>query len=294
MFEGVLSAMITPLTEGGDAVNLDALKSYSDFLIDKGVQGLFACGTTGEGPLLTIGERMAIAEKLVEHVEHRVKVVIHTGAITTADTVQLTKHAHRIGADAASMFLPYFYHYDDDALLAHIETVAEAVPNLPLFLYNIPQCVGNNLSIELLMRIIERVDNIVGLKNSGSDLNQLEDFLRNIGETYAVFIGNDGFIVDGLTAGAKGVVSGNASAFPDPFVALYTAFKAGDFERAQELQANIIDIAQTVGAGKYLAYYKTALRSRGIDVGSARLPHRDLQKAEKKRLRDLFKKYDFR
>ena len=178
--------------------------------------------------------------------------------------------------------------------MAHFEAVADAAPDMPLFLYNIPQCVGNDLSLDLLMRMIERLDNVVGLKNSGSDFNQLEDFLRNIGETYAVFIGNDSFVVDGLTAGAKGVVSGNASAFPDPFVELYAAFKEGDFERAQQLQSDIIYIAQTVGAGKYLAYYKNALKSRGIDVGTVRLPHRDLQKDEKKRLKELMKKFDFR
>lgn len=283
--KGIIVAMITPLNDGGKEVDFGALRKYCEFLIAKGVQGLFVCGTTGEGPLLSIHERQSIAEVVVDQIKGRVKVIVQTGAITTEDTLQLTKHAQQIGADAAGIVLPYFYYFDENALLEHFISISQAVPNYPLFIYNIPQCAGNNLTPRLLTKLLERVDNIAGLKTSNPDLFQLQDFLQLLGEKYSIFVGCDRLGLAGLTMGAQGIVSGNASTFPEPFINLYRAFEKGDINTAREHQVFIDKLARVLKDGRYPAFFKSALELRAIKAGGVRAPHRELLPEEESQLK---------
>lgn len=289
--KGVVPAMITPLKNGGKEVDFDALRKYCEFLVSKGVQGLFVCGTTGEGPLLSIQERKSIAEVAVEQIKHRVKVIIQTGYITTEETILLTKHAQHIGADAAGIVLPYFYYLDEKALLEHFVKVAHAVPEFPLFIYNIPQCAGNDLIPEIVRELLARIDNLAGIKNSNPDLFQLQDYVRLMGKKGSVFVGCDGLDLAGLAIGAQGIVSGNASAFPEPFVSLYRAFEKGDIKMARKQQVLINRLRLILKDGRYPAFYKRSLKLRGIEAGSVRAPQRELSSDEvtelKKSLKEL-------
>ena len=118
--KGVIVPLLTPFDEQGK-VHTTATRQLIEFLIERGIHGLFPGGTTGEGPLLTIQERRQLAETVVEAVDGRVPVIVHTGAITTAETLQLTQHAQAIGAQAAAMIPPYYYHHSDEALFRHFD-----------------------------------------------------------------------------------------------------------------------------------------------------------------------------
>jgi 4-hydroxy-tetrahydrodipicolinate synthase len=292
-WEGVVPAMITPLTEGGRRVDTGALNRYCEFLADSKVHGVFCCGTTGEGPLLSPEERMKVAEVTVSVLKGRVRVVVQTGSITTDQTISLTRHARDIGADAAGLVLPYYYTFNDEVLYAHFMEVAEAVQGFPLFLYNIPGCTTNDVSMSLLSRLLERIDSIVGIKNSTEDLFQTTGFIRLAGERCAVFNGNDGIILPALSVGARGLVSGNASAFPELFLELFGAFQSADLEKARKLQQRIDTLRQVLANGRDNASFKRALGLRGIPVGNVRRPDRDLNDEETARLKNELEKLGF-
>ena len=148
---GVIVPPITPF-DGRGQIDTAAIRRLVDFLITRGIHGLFPGGTTGEGPLLTISERRQLAEAFVEAADGRVPVIVHTGTITTESTLELTQHAQTIGAQAAAIIPPYFYRHKDDVLLRHFERVATQVPEFPVYLYNNPATAGNNISLELVTR----------------------------------------------------------------------------------------------------------------------------------------------
>jgi 4-hydroxy-tetrahydrodipicolinate synthase len=292
-WQGVVPAMITPLLNGGRGVDSGGLKGYCEFLADSKVHGVFCCGTTGEGPLLSPEERMKVAEVTVSVLKGRVRVVVQTGSITTDQTIALTKHARDIGADAAGLVLPYYYTFGDEMLYAHFMEVAEAVPGFPLFLYNIPGCTTNNISMTLLARLLERIGSIVGIKNSTDDLFQTIGFIRLAGDRCAVFNGNDGIILPALSVGARGLVSGNASAFPEPFLELFSAFQSADLEKAREMQRRIDTLRQVLAKGRDNASFKRALSFRGIPAGNVRKPDRDLNDEETAHLKNELEKLGF-
>lgn len=285
VWKGVICAIVTPLKKGGNAVDPHAMREYCDFLIDKGIDGIFAFGTTGEGPLLSLSERKSMAEALVASVDRRVRVIVQTGCIRAEETIDLTRHCRKIGADAAGIVLPYYYPLSDEAIFEHFLRIAEAVSDFPLFVYNIPECTGNDLSPELFRRLVDSIETIVGLKTSSRDLSQAKAYIRTAEGRCPVFIGCDSIVLAVLCLGAGGIVSGTASAFPEPFVDLYEAFGRGEVQRARECQWLIDRLLEVTGDGD-IASFKKALDFRGINVGSVREPHRDLSPEEAAKLRD--------
>ncbi len=285
VWKGVMSAIVTPLRDGGNDIDPEAVREYCDFIIEKGVHGIFALGTTGEGPLLSMTERKSIAEAIVTHVNGRVTVVIQTGCMRAEQTIELTKHSRDIGADAAAIVLPYYFELDEEAIFQHFMRIAHAVPDFPLFIYNIPQCTGNNLTPNLFKRILDGLRTIVGVKTSNDDIFQIQDYVRIAGDRCSVFIGYDGLILSALCAGVNGIVSGNASAFPEPFIGIYQAFERGEVQEARKYQ-RVIDKLRTVLEGGGTAAFKTALDLTGIKVGGVREPHRNLSAEEVAKLRE--------
>jgi len=284
-WKGVIPAMVTPLKDEGKSLDVDALKEYCAFLADRKVDGVFCGGTTGEGPLLSMDERRKLAELTVSQLEGKVSVIVQTGCIRTDQTLELTKHARDIGADAVGVVLPYYYTYGDDVLYAYFLEIAESVPDFPLFLYNIPGCTTNDVSLELFQRLLGGIKSIVGLKNSSDDVFQTSAFIHTAGKRCAIFNGNDGLLLPALSVGAVGLVSGNASAFPEPFVELFRAFGEGDLVKARDLQRFIDQLRMILASGRDNASFKRALQFRGIPVGSVRKPDRDLNDEESARLK---------
>lgn len=285
VWKGVVSAIVTPLRDGGNDIDAEAMREYCDFIIQKGVDGIFALGTTGEGPLLSLSERKAIAEALVAHVNGKVPVIIQTGCIRAEQTIELTKHCHDIEADAAGIVLPYYYHLDDEAIFKHFVRIADTVPGFPLFIYNIPECTGNNLSPDLFGRLIDRIETVVGVKTSNCDIFQVQDYVRIAKDKCSVFIGCDALILASLSAGVRGIVSGNASVFPELFVMIYQAFDRGELQKVREYQLSIDKLIEVLAKGG-IASFKKALELRGIRVGGVREPNRNLSDGEAAELRE--------
>ena len=274
--------MLTPFDPQGQ-LDLPAARQLVDFLITHGVDGLLPAGTTGEGMLLSSAERMRLAEAVVDQAADRAAVLIHSGAISTAETIALTCHAQEIGAHGASIITPYFYSYDDDALFDHYLAVARAVPEYPLSLYAYPGNAKQEISLALFRRLRQAAPNIVAIKLSSLDLIRFQEYVYAGGPEFSPLCGVDGMALAALAVGAVGQVSGNANVFPGPFRCLYDAFAAGDLAEAQRQQQIIQSIRGLFKDS--LVYFKAALAWRGLPIGAPRPPIRDLSLTEQA---DLF------
>ena len=281
ILKGVVVPIVTPLKkESQDKIDEVAVEKLCNFLISKGIHGLFPCGTTGEGFLLSKETRKEFASLVVKKVKRRVPVVIQTGCIDTKSTIELTKHARDIGADGAAVITPYYYRYNFDSLKEHFVTVARSVPEFPLYLYNIPDNTNNDITPELLRAIISKTDNVVGIKYTHFDLRRMSEYLSCLGENRVFLMGEDQLIYPSYMLGASGCVSGNANVFPEPFVRLYDAFLNKDYTEAKKQQDLIIKIVNILKNGAHICYYKTTLQFRGIDVGDVLSPQKRLSEKE--------------
>ena len=209
MLRGRLAAAITPLRDGGAALDEPAFGPYVDFLAVGGLDGLLALGTTGEGILLSTDERKRAAELFVEAANSRLQVAVHCGAQTTADTVELAQHAVDAGADAVAVIGPPYFAYDEEALYRHFAAAAEAAAPLPFYLYEFQARAGYSIPLSVIERLGDR---IAGLKVSNRPFESVEPYLL---EDLDVFIGAESLIERGLERGAVGSVSGLAAAFPE-------------------------------------------------------------------------------
>jgi 4-hydroxy-tetrahydrodipicolinate synthase len=280
---GVICAMVTPFDDRG-RIDFGATRQLVDFLLSHGVYGLMVGGTTGEFPLLSLEERKALCEAVVEHLGGRAAVIVHSGSISTAECVELTRHAKSVGATAAAMIVPFYYTFDDVSLYDHFVSVAKAAPDFPLFIYTFPGNAKNDISVSLLKRLRSAVPNIVGMKSSNPDLLRLQEYVAAGGDGFVTINGVDGLMLPALMVGSQGQVSGNANAFPGPFRALYDAFVAGDMERARSQQKLINRVRLVLKDGLHPAYFKAALTLRGIPAGRVRPPMRELTAEERKDL----------
>ena len=209
MLSGTLAAAVTPLRDGGAALDEEAFPPYVDFLVNGGLDGLLALGTTGEGILLSTDERKRAAEAFVAAADSRFQVAVHTGAQTTADTVELTRHARAVGADAVAVIGPPYYAFDEEALYRHFAAAAEAAGPTPFYLYEFKARTGYSIPLSVIERLGNRV---AGLKVSDRPFEEVEPYLI---EGLDVFIGAESLVDRGLERGAAGSVSGLAAAFPE-------------------------------------------------------------------------------
>jgi len=271
-FGGVFAAMLTPYSDDGAELSEQRLGAYCDFLVERGVDGLFAFGTTGEWPLLSEQERLAGARALVARAAGRVPVIVHAGAHGTAQAARLARAAREAGAAAASLISPPFYPLGEEALAAHFAAVARAVPDLPVFLYNIPEYAGNDITPGVLAAAARQADNVVGLKYSGGSLERLAAYRRLMGPGFCLFNGNDSLALRALEAGADGLVSGNASARPELPVRLHAAFRAGRRQEAAAAQAELDRFIAGREESSELSFFKALLALRGVRAGEVRPP----------------------
>lgn len=268
---GLIVPLVTPFDRAGRPDGA-ALQQLIEFVIGAGVHGLFPGGTTGEAALLTAEERHKVAETTMRAARGRVPVIVQTGAASTEETIALTRHAREIGADAAAIVTPYYFRLSDEALVLHYVRVAEAVPDYPLFLYNIPQLTGNNLVPSVVAEIARRCPNVVGMKDSWGNLTQIIDSRDAAGGDFQVAIGGDGLILSALAVGIPSAVSGHANPCPELFVELFEAFWRGDVAAAASAQARVQSVRRILKDGGDMSLLKAVLSYRGIPVGGVRAP----------------------
>ncbi len=291
---GVNTPISCPMNEAGE-VDYDSLKSLCNFLIEKGVHGLYPNGSTGEMSYLTMDERKRILECVLEAADGRTQVFCMVGAQTTADTIALARHARDAGADGIGVVTPCYFKLDQEELFTYFWQVAKSVPeDFPIYLYGIPQLAVNDITPGLAQRIAGACPNVAGIKYSYPDMPRLLQFMEVRNGDFSVLAGPDDLFFALLSSGGDGTVSGNSNVIPEHFVAIYQAFQAGNYEKARLLQAKTNRLIAYISGPNHMSRYKIGLRERRIiQCSRVRRPLRDLSPEEEKTFLEQIKALDY-
>ncbi|HSK50751.1 MAG TPA: 4-hydroxy-tetrahydrodipicolinate synthase [Solirubrobacterales bacterium] len=262
--EGVLTAMATPFDDSG-AVDVDAARKLAAHLLEHGSHGLVIAGTTGECPTLTDEEEIELLRAVRAEVGDEVLLICGTGTNDTRHSRELTKMAAQNGADASLVVAPYYNKPNRAGLRAHFEAVAEAVPELPLVMYNIPARVVINMSPDLLAELGRDVDNIVAVKQANDEeLGPIEGL--------AVLAGNDNVFIRVLEFGGAGGITVASHVVGDRMREMWDAAKGGDLDRARALDAELAPVYEGLSVTTNPIPVKAALELTGVASGRMRLP----------------------
>jgi len=284
--EGVFVPHITPFQRNGE-INEDALRQCVRFWVEGGLSGLVPCGSNGEAPYLLKEERKRVIEIVVDEVNGKVPVVAGTGAISTRETIQLTKDAKSIGVDAALVVTPFYYKHSSKEIYDHYSTVIEAV-DLPVLIYNVPKFTGFSLEPTVVYELVSEYNGVVGIKDSSGNLGQIAELTRLVGDKVSVLAGTADVIFPTLMLGGKGAVIAVANVTPRLCSALYEAFEEGKFEDSSKLQRRISYIDEIlIKRHNQLSAIKEALNMKGLPGGYPRKPTALLEKNEKDEIKEI-------
>ena len=268
MFSGAFTAIVTPFKNG--QVDEKSVKNLIRFGIDGGVSGFIPCGTTGESPTLSHDEHNRVVELTVKEVAGQVKVIAGTGSNSTSEAISLTRHAKKVGADAALLVSPYYNKPTQEGLFKHFAAIAEEV-DIPLVLYNIQGRTGVNIENATVQRL-SKIPNIVGVKEASGSILQMSEVIRLCGAEFDVLSGDDQMTFPLMTLGGKGVISVVTNIIPDRMSALVRHMLAGEVDKARAIHFEIFELCQTMFVETNPIPIKAALGLMGKIEPEFRLP----------------------
>jgi len=269
MFHGSIVALVTPMLEDG-AVDWDSLAELVDWHIDQGTHGIVAVGTTGESATLDHDEHRQVVRFVVERVRNRIPVIAGTGSNSTRESLELTRHAREVGADAALLVAPYYNKPTQEGLYQHFRTLAEEV-HIPQILYNVPGRTGCQIDVETVERL-SHLSTIVGIKDATGDIGRAMELVRVCGPRMDVFSGEDGIALPILLTGGKGVITVTANVAPAQMAAMCEAALAGDLARSRALDDDLAPLHRALFLEANPIPVKWALYETGQMGPGIRLP----------------------
>jgi 4-hydroxy-tetrahydrodipicolinate synthase len=287
MFKGAFTAIVTPFKNG--QFDEEAYRELVEFQVKGGIHGIVPCGTTGESPTLSHAEHKRVVETCIDQVKKRVPVIAGSGSNSTAESLELTRHAQEAGADAALMITPYYNKPTQEGLYQHYKTVASQT-KIPIVVYNVPGRTSVNLLPETMARLVE-IPNIVGLKDATGDLKQGSKTLELCGDKITVFSGDDFTTFPLMCVGGQGVISVVSNVVPADMAGLCTAFFAGDLDRARELHYQMWPLTEAMFYETNPVPVKTALKLMGKITGEIRQPLCPMLEGNENKLRQVMQKY---
>ena len=287
--KGIFTALVTPFA--GYNVDEEALKGLIAFQLENGIDGIVPCGTTGEAATLSYEEHARVIELTVKHVNGAVPVVAGTGSNSTAETVELTESAKKLGVDACLLTTPYYNKPTQEGLYRHYKKVAEEV-DIPLVLYNIPGRTGINMTPETIARIAE-IPNVVGIKEASGSLVQVAEIFRLTRGKLTVVSGDDNLFLPMMSVGAEGVISVISNIMPKELKALYKTFlEERDIAKAREMNGQLLPIMQAMFVETNPIPVKEALYHMGLIEREFRLPLCPLSEKNSAFLKGILKEYN--
>lgn len=265
--KGVIVPIITPVDED-ERIDEARLRKQVDFVIDGGLQGILAFGSNGEFYQIEDDEMERGLQIMVDQAAGRVPVYFGIGAINTKKCCRLAKMAAANGAAGVSVLQPMFLKPTEEELFLHFKTIAEAVPETPVLLYNNPGRVGYTMSAALVERLAHEVENIVGMKDTSGDITQTEEFIRRTRDVgFKVFGGKDTLLYASLCHGAVGGVCTAGNFMPELIVDVYNKFVAGDIKGSLEAQFKLNPVRLSMDGASFPVAAKDMANLRGQDVG---------------------------
>ena len=268
-FQGSIVALVTPFRDG--KVDEAKLRQLVDFHVENGTDGIVPCGTTGESPTLSHDEHHRVVQIVVETARKRLKVIAGTGSNSTAEAISLTKHAEKVGADAALVVNPYYNKPTQAGLYQHFRAVAESVA-LPIIAYNIQGRTAVNVETDTLARLARDCRNIVGVKEASGSLDQMSQVIAACGPDFSVLSGDDNITLPLLAIGGKGVISVIANLVPRETAEMVHAALDGDWKRARDLHYRLFPLARAAFLETNPIPIKEAMAMVGMLEPEFRLP----------------------
>ena len=293
--QGLIAATFTPMLKDG-AINPEPVREYSRYLVSNNMTGAFINGTTGEGIMMTTGERKKIAEEWMKHADGDFKNIIHIGGPSIETCKELAVHAREIGAFGVGIMGPNFFKPQAvNELVMFISEIASRVPDLPVYYYHIPVISGVNLAMpEFLRQASEKIPNLVGLKFTHSDLMELNQCMMIENGKYDILYGSDETLICSLSLGVMGAVGSTYNLMPSVYLKLMESFRDGDIEKAREMQqlsVSLVAILNKYGGGVVCG--KAIMNMLEMNLGPCRLPIRNLSSSQIDQLRNDLEEIQF-
>lgn len=290
IFKGAGVAIITPMHEDG-SVNYEKLEEILEYQIANSTDAIIICGTTGESSTMTHGEHLKTIKFTIDKVAKRVPVIAGTGSNCTETAIMLSKEAASYGADALLVVTPYYNKATQKGLIAHYTAIAEAVPETPIIMYNVPSRTGCNLQPATVAALVKNVKNIVGIKAASGDLSQIAKTVALAGEKLELYSGNDDQILPVLSLGGLGVISVLSNVAPKQTHDMVMKFLEGDIKEATKLQIEAIPLVNALFCEVNPIPVKTAMNMMGMEVGPLRMPLCEMEECNKEILKKAMVDY---
>lgn len=286
MFHGAMVALITPFNNG--EVDFNTLDELVQFHLKSGTDGIVPCGTTGESPTLSHAEHKQVIERVVKIVNGKVPVIAGTGSNSTAEAIELTAFAKKVGADASLQVTPYYNKPTQEGFFQHFAAIAEEV-DLPMVLYNIPGRCGAGMTAQTIARLA-KIENIVAVKEATGQLDVSSEIANLCDLT--ILSGDDSLTLPIGSVGGKGVISVVANIVPGDVKAMTDLILEGDFVSARKWHNKLFKLSRTMlGIATNPIPVKAAMAMLGMSSEEMRLPMTPLEPAQKETLRKLLKEY---
>lgn len=282
---GVIPALVTPLDENGEVLE-QGLRDVIDFVIGRGVHGVFVLGSSGEIYGLSDAQKRRVVEITVDHVAGRVPIYAGASEITTRDCIATAAMVDEVGGvDALSVLTPYFMAPSQSELVEHYTAIAQST-ELPILLYNNPGRTQVDLALDTVLKLAE-VPNIIGVKDSAGNLSRTADILRERPEGFSVVMGLDTLIFPALVMGADGAIASTGNVAPHIVAGIYEAVRSGDLARGLELQNALAPLRNLVNRATFPVVLKEGLREAGVEAGYCFAPARELAEPYRSELHEV-------
>ncbi|MCC7554131.1 MAG: 4-hydroxy-tetrahydrodipicolinate synthase [Methanobacteriaceae archaeon] len=273
-FQGTYVAMVTPFTSNNE-IDEEGFRKNVNFLIENGVDGLLAVGTTGESATMSHEEHKLLIEILVDEVNGRVDTLAGAGSNSTNEAVDLVKFSEDVGADSALVITPYYNKPQQHGLVKHFESVANSA-DIPIIAYNVPSRTGIDMSSESIIEIA-KMDNIKALKEATGDITKVSNTLNllyseGLDDDFNILSGDDSLTLPMMSLGAKGVISVSANINPKKMSLMVNCILDGDFEKAKDLHYELNDLTKALFIESNPVPAKEALKIMGLPAGHVRQP----------------------
>ncbi len=269
-FGRVLTAMVTPFSADG-TVNYEVAERLAVHLAENGTDTLVVCGTTGESPTLSWDEEFELFRVVQKAVSGKAKVMAGTGSNSTSEAILATQKAHTLGLDGSLQVVPYYNKPPQEGLYLHFKAIADAVPDMPIMLYNVPGRTGQSLAPETVVRLAE-VSNIVAIKEASGSLDQASDIRRSTPPEFGIYSGDDSLTLPILAIGGCGVVSVASHLTGNLLQKMIQHFESGQVSQASQIHAQLLPLFKALFLTANPIPLKAALRLMGWEVGGCRLP----------------------
>ncbi len=276
---GSIPALITPMHANGE-VDYPTLRRLIDWHVAEGTDGLVIVGTSGESPTVNVEEHREILRVSVEQAAKRIPIIAGCGANSTAEAIELAQYAESIGADAQLQVVPYYNKPTQEGLYRHFKAIAEATPQLPVILYNVPGRTVADLQHETVLRLAQ-VPGIIGIKEATGNLERAQWLIRDVPKSFAVFSGDDPTAVALMLCGGAGNISVTANVAPRLMHELCEAAMRGDIASAMKIQFQLMPVQKHLFVEANPIPVKWAMARMGLAGGALRLPLTELSEGQR-------------